>query len=626
MLHFFYIKGSILNKKGKKEKTYRRSSIGGQAVLEGVMMRGESSVATAVRTSSGEIEIETSRVKPIKERNVFFRLPFIRGIVNLCTQLFSGTAILLRSAEVYGDFAEPTKFENFVAKKFKINPMNLLMGFSVLLGLLLAIALFIVVPNFVTTAICDNIAVIKTHRLYSLWYSLIEGGLLLVIFIIYILLVTAMKDIRRVFMYHGAEHRTINCYEHGLELTVENAQKMSTAHSRCGTTFTFFVLAISIFVFALVNYLLTLLGWQTDSKVLNALIKIPAKLVFIPVIAGLAYELLKFLARFDNWFAKTLRAPGMLLQKLTTKKPTDDMVEVAIAAFKKVQEMDADRTMPTQKFNIKVPYLVARNRLKGLCPKADESDIDWLICETLGIKRDALAELKLIESKPFEAMEKTAKKMSGGMPLSYALGYTDFYGYKIAVNENVLIPRPETEELVMEALSYLDKDKSALDLCTGSGAIATVLKLKSDANVTASDVSLAVLDVAKANALNNGADVKFIHSNMFEKIDGKFDVIVSNPPYIESAEMKKLDDSVKKFEPHLALDGGEDGLKFYRIIANDAFDHLNENGVLLMEIGFNQAENVKRIFEDAIAAKGLAFSVTVKKDVFGNDRIVTVKR
>ena len=190
----------------------------------------------------------------------------------------------------------------------------------------------------------------------------------------------------------------------------------------------------------------------------------------------------------------------------------------------------------------------------------------------------------------------------------------------------MLIPRPETEELVMEALSYLDKDKSVLDLCTGSGAIATVLKLKSDANVTASDVSLAVLDVAKANALNNGADVKFIHSNMFEKIDGKFDVIVSNPPYIESAEIKKLDDSVKKFEPHLALDGGEDGLKFYRIIASDAFDRLNENGVLLMEIGFNQAEDVKRIFDDAIAAKGLPFSVTVKKDVFGNDRIVTVKR
>ena len=115
-----------MNKKKKKEKTYRRSSIGGQAVLEGVMMRGESSVATAVRTSSGEIEIETSRVKPNKEKPLFFRLPFIRGIVNLCTQLFSGTAILLRSAEVYGDFAEPTKFENFVAKKFKINPMNCL--------------------------------------------------------------------------------------------------------------------------------------------------------------------------------------------------------------------------------------------------------------------------------------------------------------------------------------------------------------------------------------------------------------------------------------------------------------------------------------------------------------------
>lgn len=615
--------------KEKKKKTYRRSSIGGQAVLEGVMMRGESSVATAVRTSSGEIEIETSRFKPAKEKSVFFRLPFIRGIVNLCTQLFSGTAILLRSTEVYGDFAEPTKFENFVAKKFKINPMNLLMGFSVILGLLLAIALFIVLPNVITSAICDNVSAISGHNLYSLWYSLIEGGLLLLVFIIYILLVTAMKDIRRVFMYHGAEHRTINCYEHGLELTVENAQKMSTAHSRCGTTFTFFVLAISIFVFALVNYLLNVLGWQTDNKLLNALIKIPCKLVFVPIIAAIAYELLKLLAKFDNWFVKILRAPGMLLQKLTTKKPTDDMVEVAIAAFNKVREMDADKTIPTQKFNIKVPYLVARNRLSGICPKAEQSDIDWLICEVLEIKRDALSELKLIDGKSFEAMEKIAKKMSGGMPLSYALGFQDFYGYKIAVNENVLIPRPETEELCAKALEYLtdnNSGKEVLDLCTGSGAIAIVIKKKSDASVTASDISENALDVAKANALNNGVEINFVRSDMFEKIDGKFDMIISNPPYIESGEIAKLDDSVKKFEPISALDGGADGLKFYRILAAEALSHLNENGVLLMEIGFNQGESVKNLFSGITDERGKQPLVEVVKDMSQNDRIVIVKR
>ena len=615
----------------KNKKTYRRSSIGGQAVLEGVMMRGESSVATAVRTSSGEIEIETSRFKPSKEKNVFFRLPFIRGIVNLCTQLFSGTAVLLRSAEVYGDFAEPTKFADFFAKNFKINPMNLLMGFSVILGLLLAIALFIVVPNVVTSAICDNIPAIANHGLYSLWYSLIEGGLLLIVFIIYILLVTAMKDVRRVFMYHGAEHRTINCYEHGLELTVENVQKMSTAHSRCGTTFTFFVLAISIVVFALVNYLLILLGWQTDNKVLNALIKIPCKLVFVPVVAAIAYELLKFLAKFDNWFAKILRAPGMLLQKLTTKKPTDDMAEVAIAAFKKVQEMDADKTIPTQKFNIKVPYAIARNRLKGICPKAEEADIDWLVCETLGIKRDALADLKLIEGKNFDAMEAVAKKMAGGMPLSYALGYQDFYGYKIAVNENVLIPRPETEELCCKAIETISAKKGetplkVLDMCTGSGAIAIVLKLKTDADVTAADISQSALEVAKANALTLGAKIKFIQSDMFGKIDVKYDVIVSNPPYIESDEINKLDDSVKKFEPSLALDGGKDGLNFYRILAKDAFSHLNDGGVLLMEIGFNQGESVKNLFLNSTDSNGEQLSVEVVKDMSQNDRIVIVKK
>lgn len=209
----------------KKSKAVRRTSIGGQAVLEGVMMKGEHSIATAVRTPSGDITVESKYIKSPKERNWFLRLPFIRGVVNLFTQLFQGTGIMMRSAEVYGDYAEPSKAEKWMADKLKIKPMNLLMGFSVVLGVLLAVALFMVLPNVIATAICDNINAIVNSDLYSLWYSLIEGVIMLCIFITYILLVTLMKDVRRVFMYHGAEHKVITCYEHGLDLTVENAKR-----------------------------------------------------------------------------------------------------------------------------------------------------------------------------------------------------------------------------------------------------------------------------------------------------------------------------------------------------------------------------------------------------------------
>ena len=600
-----------------KDKKVKKTSIGGQAVLEGVMMRGRCGVATAVRDSDGIIRIEAERITPPEKKSVFVRLPIIRGIVNFFSSLVTGTKILMRSAEVYGgDDDEPSKFEKWLAKTFKIDVMDVVLFFGVALGLVFSIALFFILPTFLGGLIGK-----AAPNMPPIVKNLIEGGIRILIFVGYILFTSLLKDIKRTYMYHGAEHKTITCYEKGLDLTVENVKKCRRVHDRCGTTFMFFVMFVSILVYSVFGAIFPVLNENVGLKMLS-------RIVLLPLIAGLSYELLKLLAKTDSPLVLPLKAPGLLLQMLTTKEPDEQMMEVAIAAFDKVLKMDEDPNEPVCKFVCpeKVSVVTENLKKKFRSSSVDETDAEWIVSIVTGIKRSELGGDSRVKSSHIDKIDELAAERIKGKPLSYVLGNADFYGYEIKVDERVLIPRPETEELVMEALSYLDKDKSALDLCTGSGAIATVLKLKSDANVTASDVSLAVLDVAKANALNNGADGKFIHSNMFEKIDGKFDVIVSNPPYIESAEIKKLDDSVKKFEPHLALDGGEDGLKFYRIIANDAFDHLNENGVLLMEIGFNQAENVKRIFEDAIAAKGLAFSVTVKKDVFGNDRIVTVKR
>lgn len=599
--------------KEKPGKIVRRTYIGGQAVLEGVMMKGRTSMATAVRTESGEITVEAKRIKDASRRGVFFRLPFVRGVVNLVTQLFMGVGVLMRSAEVFGDYAEPTKFDKWVGEKFKVNPMHILTAVSLVLGLALAVGLFVFLPNFLTGLIFE----IPGTNDHPALLSLCEAAIMLVIFIGYILSITLMKDIRRVFMYHGAEHKVISCYEHGLDLTVENARKMRTEHSRCGTTFIFFVVAVSIIVFALVNWLLDALGWTSFSSVVNALIRLAVKLLFLPVVAGISYEILKFLARSDCLLFRVLRAPGMLMQKLTTKQPTDDMLEVSLTAFKKVLEMDADETVPESAFEFTVSVKTVRERLKEIAPSADESDIDWILVEVTGKQRSELAMLKSVTKEQFEAARAIAEKMKDGAPLQYALGSTEFFGIRLGVAPAVLIPRPETEELAEKVIEEVRSRGGGrvLDLCTGSGAIAIAVAKNSPAEVTATDVSEAACTVARANAAGAGASVKVLAGDMFAPVaEEKFDVIVSNPPYIPHGDIAGLQDKVKKFEPLAALDGGEDGLDFYRTIAREGAERLTEGGVIFLEFGEGQADAVKELFA--------AFDTEVYRDMQGKERML----
>lgn len=604
-------------KKLKQGKIVRRTSIGGQAVIEGVMMKGRTSVATAVRTEAGEITVESRRTKDPAKRSLFLRLPFVRGVVNLVSQLYMGVGILMRSAEVFGDYAEPTKFDKWVAKKFKLNPMHILTTVSLVLGLALAVGLFVFLPNFLTGLIFE----IPGTNDHPALLSLCEAAFMLVIFIGYILSITLMKDIRRVFMYHGAEHKVISCYEHGLDLTVENARKMRTEHSRCGTTFMFFVVAVSIIVFALVNWMLDAIGWTDFDSVVNALVRLAVKLLFLPVVAGISYEILKFLAKSDCLLFRILRAPGMLLQKLTTKQPTDDMLEVSLTAFKTVLAMDEDESIPERSFEFTVPTEFARKRIGEIAPSADESDKDWILAEVTGKRRSELAAAKSVTKEQFEAAKKIAEKMKDGAPLQYALGNAEFYGIRLAVNPAVLIPRPETEELAEKVIEETKRRGGAkvLDLCTGSGAIAIAAAKNSPADVTATDVSAAAAEVAKANALSAGAKVRLLTGDMFAPVaEEKFDIIVSNPPYIPTADIKRLEEKVRSFEPASALDGGADGLDFYRIIAAEAAVHLTDGGVLFLEFGEGQAAELKEIFT--------GYATEVYKDMQGAERILRAEK
>lgn len=570
--------------------------------MEGVMMRGYSSMATAVRDSDGVIRVETERLRPIKDRSFIFRVPIIRGAINFFSSLVTGTKILMRSAEVMGD-EEPSKFEKWLAKTFKIDIYDVVMFLGVALGLIFAVGLFVIAPQLVTNWLNTFMGL----DVKSVWYNLIEGGIRIVIFVAYILLTSLMKDVRRTYMYHGAEHKTISCYEYGWELTVENVKKASRVHDRCGTTFMFFVMTVSILVFSLANSFIGAEG----------LLRILIKIALLPVVAGLSYELLKGLAKTDFPLFYVFKAPGLLLQRITTREPDEKMIEVAITAFNTVLEMDADPSIETKKF---VVATEADKLLKEVTEKLKAGGIDepaeaeWIVSVCSGKKRSELNTSEKIPTKTVEKIYAVMNERLTGRPLWYVFGSTEFYGYTVKVDERVLIPRPETEELVEQALKCINKDSLVLDMCTGSGAIAIAISKKAGCHVDAADYYDDALAVAKENVDINQADVEIFKSDMYGSVVKEYDVIVSNPPYIRSNDVDGLDKELS-FEPRSALDGGEDGLTFYRLTATGAYAALKVGGTLFLEIGYDQKDAVTGLLADFSSVEAI-------KDLNGKDRII----
>lgn len=594
------------DKKLDKQKKSKRTLIGGQAVLEGVMMRGASSIALAVRDEDGVIRLETERIKPASARNAFFRLPIIRGVYSFISSLTGGTKYLMRSADVYGE-GEPSRFEKWAAEKLKVNVMSIITTFSLVVGLFLAMFLFIWLPQAMRTLI-ERWANVT----FGIWAkNFIEGGFKLLIFILYLLFCTLLKDIRRTFMYHGAEHKTISCFERGMDLTIENVRRCPRVHDRCGTTFIVFVLVISIIAFACFEGLI--------SGSVNGIFRVLLKLLMLPIVAGISYELLRGLAKTDSVFVFPLKVPGLLLQRITTREPDDKMIEVAITSFKAVLEMDADASIPARKFITaeKRPALLERvSKTLSENGITEQAEAEWIVSISLGIKRSQVREDKMVSPTFVEKVNKLLAERCSGRPLWYCVGDTEFCGIKIRVDERALIPRPETELLAEEALKCLKEGDAALDLCTGSGAIAITLAKKSGCKVTASDVSIDALSLAKENAMFNACEIDFVESNLFDGLKGKkFNVIVSNPPYIKTDDIQTLQPEIRNFEPLLALDGGGDGLDFYKTICKKVSKYFDKGGVLLLEVGDGQADDIVKMLKGAKSAQ-------IIKDYEGKDRIV----
>ena len=607
----------------KKEKATKTCTyIGGQAVMEGVMMRGKRSMATAVRDVEGHIQIESERLTPPEKTNKFFRLPFVRGVVNFIHSLIDGNRVLMRSAEVaFPDDEEPSKGEKLLNEKHGIDINAIVTTVATVLGVVLALLIFVALPQWVTGFLPFD----KTSTgLDGLWFNLCEGGIRLLIFILYILAISLIPSLRRVFMCHGAEHKTITCYEEGKELTVENVRGCSRVHDRCGTTFLFIVMMVSIVVFSLVN--IAIAGWlYTGNSAVDGILRFVLKVLMLPIVAGVSYEVLKLLAKTKNKFFLIFKFPGLLMQRLTTREPEDGMIECAIAAFNTVLAMDADPTIPEKRFVTadKLTSLLKDTKKRFANCGIEEGEAEWIFALTLDIPKSAInTEEKLLKIPQVKEILRIADERLTGRPLWYVMGDADFCGYKIKVDERVLIPRPETEELVMMAVAAAEEGQHVLDLCTGSGAIAIATykeleKAGRKVRMTAIDVSEKALELARENAELNEAEINFIQSDLFTRIRERFDLIVSNPPYIPSAEIETLQREVKDFEPRLALDGGADGLEIYRKIAADVSKHLTRGGTLLMEVGAGQAEEVVKLF------KGNSYSMIIK-DFNGVDRYVKI--
>lgn len=307
-------------------------NVGGQAVIEGVMMRGSKGVATAVRTPNGNIEVDVKGIIPYTKRNKFFGLPVIRGFVSLVESLVIGIKTLNYSASFFEDEEEEkSKFEAKLEKVFGDKLNDITMGVSLLVSLVFAVGLFFILPTFAANFF-------KKAGVQNLGLNIIEGIIRVLIFVTYIYFIGKMSDIKRVFQYHGAEHKTIFCYENSEELTPEKAKGFTRLHPRCGTNFLFLVMLVSIILFSLT-------GWNSVWE------RMLYRIILLPVVSGVTYEIIKWLGKSDSIISKIVAYPGLKLQEITTREPDSSQLEVAIVALKAAEGLEYESMLQSYSEN-----------------------------------------------------------------------------------------------------------------------------------------------------------------------------------------------------------------------------------------------------------------------------------
>lgn len=578
----------------------RKCDVGGQAVIEGVMMRGTRGLATAVRTPSGKIQVDIKRTKPITKRHKALNIPFLRGIFILIDSLIMGIKTLNYSASFFEE-EEESKLELWLKKKLGDKGANdIIVTFTMMISMLLAVGLFIGIP----TAIAS---LFKGFGISHIVLNLIEAIIRITILILYMYLISKLEDIFRVFQYHGAEHKTIFCYEAEQMLTVQNVKKFSRLHPRCGTNFLFLTMLVSIILF-------TVTGWGSFQQ------RLIMRVALMPIVAGVTYELIKWLGKTDSKIGKIIAYPGLKLQELTTKEPDDSQLEVAIEALKAAEGIKYMKTIGEL-------LKIGNQILKDVEIDTYILDTQLLLGKVLGKDKLYLITNKEVEVNKIEEIEfmNLINERKEKKPIKYIIKNAEFMGLDFYVEEGVLIPRGDTEVLVEEVLKNISQDKEikVCDLCCGSGAIGiSIVALRENVKVDLIDYYEIPEKVTKKNI--NTHDLKeratFIKSDLLNEVikkEKKYDILVSNPPYIEDSVIDTLMDDVKNYEPHTALAGGEEGMDFYKRIVDESINVLEKGGILAFEIGHDQGERVKKLM-----VNNGYHNVKVIKDLAGLDRVV----
>ena len=573
-------------------------NVGGQAVLEGVMMRGSHCVATSVRTPEGMIE---TLIEPIKyQPSTLRKTPVLRGIFNLVDSLATGMRVMNFSSQFFEEAEEePSQLKKFMDKVFKGKSEAIFQGLTIVISLAIALLFFTVLPTFLARLLIDPVG----NRIAL---NLLEAFIKIVLFIAYLFGISKLPEIHRVFMYHGAEHKVIDAYEKGLELTKENVRKSSRYHARCGTNFMFLVLMVSILIFTFV-----------PSS--NPFIRVLAKILLIPLVSGLTFELILWLGASESTLSRAISLPGKLMQRFTTAEPDDSMIEVAITALKRSENLP---------WTVKELKDFADERLKGLEGAALDRDV--ILEHVTGFDRAYLLAHPeaTVSNAEFEKFKELINKRRNHMPVSYITGHKEFMGLDFIVNEHTLIPRPDTETLVEEVsllmTGLVERQESIriLDLCSGSGAIGLSLAHRfPQSQLVLADISPRAMAVARMNAQNLGLNEQtdFKVGDLFDAIIGAddFDIIVSNPPYITRDDMRTLPRDVREYEPRQALDGGPSGLDFYERISDKARQYLVDGGSLYFEIGADQGQTVSDLLHQYNWQ-----DIEVINDLAGKSRVV----
>ena len=579
----------------------RKCDVGGQAIIEGVMMRGAKGLATAVRTPNGEIEVKVKRTTPITKKYKILNIPIIRGAATLIDSLIIGINTLNYSASFFEEDEEESKFDAWLKNKLGDKGANdLIITLTMMVSFFVAAGLFLGIP----TAIAS---IFKGIGLSPILLNLIESAIRIAILITYMYFISKLDDIYRIFQYHGAEHKTIFCYEAEEKLTIENVKKFGRLHPRCGTNFLFLTMIVSIILF-------TLTGWGGFWQ------RLILRIVLMPLVAGITYELIKWLGRTESKLGKFIAYPGLKLQELTTKEPDDEQLEVAIKSLMAAEGIEYKKTIGE--------LLIDGNKiLKEANIDTYILDVQLLLGKVLG--KDKLYLITNKEEEVSKIKEKEFYKLinqrKDKMPIKYILKSAEFMGLEFQVEEGVLIPRGDTEILVEETLKFIKNERryDICDLCCGSGAIGiSIAYLKENTNVDLIDYYEIPEKVTKKNIRKHNLDSRtnFIKSDLLKEpisMNKKYDILVSNPPYIKDEVIETLMDDVKKYEPHTAVSGGEDGLYFYKKIIDDSNKILKDNGVLAFEIGHDQGKEVS----DLMVEKGYK-NIRVIKDLAGHDRVV----